>query len=94
MPVQRSVYRLIGMDGSPHPVLDTPYDSIDAAIGAANEWMSSDDINRTNGGGSIGIEVKTSNGTWRTICYSWGSIKTKDPISISSLLLLHYFATT
>ena len=70
MPVQRSVYRLIAMDGRPHPVLDTPYDSIDAAKGAAKQWVSSADVSRSNTDGSIGIEVKTSNGCWRTICYS------------------------
>ena len=31
----RSLYRLIALDGSPHPVLDAPYESIDAAEAAA-----------------------------------------------------------
>ena len=66
----QSIYRLIGMDGAPHPVLDTPYDSIDAAIGAAKEWISSRNGNSSNVTPTIGIEVKTSNGSWRTISYS------------------------
>ncbi len=71
MSAERTVYRLIGMDGTPHPVLDTPYDSIDAAIRAAKEWIAASvEINRPHGDSSIGIEVRTSNGSWRTICYS------------------------
>ncbi len=65
----KSFYRLVGTDGNPHPVLDTPYDSFDAAIGAAKDWSSrqnsSENIDFT-----IGIEVSTSNGSWRTVRYS------------------------
>ena len=67
---QRSVYRLTGMDGTPHPVLDTPYESIESAIAAAKEWGSVSGIDCSDISGSIGIEVKTLNGSWRTICYS------------------------
>ena len=70
MPAQTTIYRLTGMDGTPHPVLDTQYDSIEAALGAAKDWASGSDINSSNRDGAIGIEVKTSNGSWRTICYS------------------------
>ena len=36
MSFEKSVYRLIGMDGRPHPILDTQYESMDAAINAVN----------------------------------------------------------
>ena len=35
MTIRASVYRLVGLDGLTHPVLDTPYDSMEAAIKAA-----------------------------------------------------------
>ncbi len=70
MTAQRTVYRLTGMDGSPHPVLDTPYESIESALNAAKEWASGSGIDCSDLGDSIGIEVKTLNGSWRTICYS------------------------
>ncbi len=70
MSIERSVYRLVGMDGHPHPVLDTPYESIDAAIGAAKQWTSSHGGSCSNNDSSVGIEVMTSNGSWRTILYS------------------------
>ena len=62
MLLARKIYRLVGLNGEPHPVLDTPYDSFDAAQKAAQLWDKQDQ--------SIGIEVKTSNGSWRTILYS------------------------
>ena len=58
------------MDGHPHPVLDTPYESIDAAIGAAKQWTSNHGGDPVKSDSSIGIEVMTSNGSWRTILYS------------------------
>ncbi len=64
------LYRLVGLDGKPHPVLDTPYESIDSAMGAAKKWCSSNGANPLNVEQTIGIEVKTSNGSWRTIRYS------------------------
>ncbi len=73
MTINQGIYRLVGMDGHPHPVLDTPYDSIDAAIGAAKEWTStyvSGSNSLSNNESSLGIEVMTSNGSWRTILYS------------------------
>ena len=65
-----SIYRLVGMDGLPHPVLDTPYESIDAARRAAEKWTSGDNLDYSNHDSSIGIEVMTTNGSWRTILYS------------------------
>ncbi|AAQ00178.1 MULTISPECIES: hypothetical protein [Prochlorococcus] len=69
MSIERAIYRLVGMDGHPHPVLDTPYESVDAAIGAAKQWTSKHCLDRSSID-AIGVEVKTSNGSWRTIHYS------------------------
>ena len=57
------------MDGQPHPVLDTQYESMDAAIRAVKIWNSKEAINCLDSSSSIGIEVMTSNGCWRTILY-------------------------
>ncbi len=70
MSIERTVYRVVGMDGLPHPVLDTLYDSVDAAILAAKQWSSSRDFSSLSSDRSLGIEVMTSNGCWRTISYS------------------------
>ncbi|WP_241462966.1 MULTISPECIES: hypothetical protein [Prochlorococcus] len=68
--MQTSIYRLVGFDGLPHPVLDTPYESMDAAEGAARNWVSAQGFAEGNSNSIFGIEVKTSNGSWRTIRYS------------------------
>ena len=70
MSIGKSVYRLIGMDGHPHPILDTQYESIDAAIRAVKSWNSKPKVGCIETSTSIGIEVMTSNGSWRTILYS------------------------
>ena len=70
MTIKASVYRLVGLDGLPHPVLDTPYDSIEAAIKAANSWSSNKNLDHLKSDTSLGIEVLTSNGSWRTVQYS------------------------
>ena len=67
---RNSLYRLIGLDGSPHKVLDAPYESIDAAIIAAKNWCERKGLNDSLRDRSIGIEVMTKNGSWRTVCYS------------------------
>tara|TARA_Y100001968_G_scaffold174761_1_gene160180 strand:- start:625 stop:858 length:234 start_codon:yes stop_codon:yes gene_type:complete len=69
MALKQRIYRLIGLDGRPHKVLDTPYESIDAAIGDAENWCKGENENSLLGDRSIGVEVKTTNGSWRTICY-------------------------
>ncbi len=69
MSMKRTLYRLVGLDGKPHPVLDTPYESIDAAIIAARNWSLRNEYNSLNDS-TIGVEVKTTNGSWRTIRYS------------------------
>ena len=65
----KRIYRLIGLDGCPHPVLDAPYESIDAALLAAKTWSSGQGMNCSLGKQGIGVEVMTSNGSWRTIRY-------------------------
>ncbi len=63
-------FRLVGMDGLPHPVLDMPYESIDAARLAAKQWTSTQKKDLSGNYSSIGIEIMTENGCWRTIQYS------------------------
>tara|TARA_Y100001968_G_scaffold331320_1_gene385637 strand:+ start:2511 stop:2744 length:234 start_codon:yes stop_codon:yes gene_type:complete len=75
MALKQSIYRLIGLDGTPHKVLDAPYESMDAAIGAAKNWCNREGSNSSFADRSIGIEVMTSNGSWRTICYQNSSIR-------------------
>ena len=70
MTIKASVYRLVGLDGLPHPVLDTPYDSMEAAVKAANSWSSKKNLDNLLSDTSLGIEVLTSNGSWRTVQYS------------------------
>ena len=65
----RSLYRLIALDGSPHPVLDAPYESIDAAEAAAQSWCSGQGRDLSLQQRGIGLEVQTSCGAWRTIRY-------------------------
>ncbi len=38
MAPQRLLYRLVALDGTPHPLLDSPYDSEEAALAAAKNW--------------------------------------------------------
>ena len=69
MVFRKTLYRLVGLDGSPHPVLDAPYDTVDAAIGAAKNWCNGQGLRSSLGERSIGVEVLTDNGSWRTIHY-------------------------
>ena len=69
MAFKRNLYRLIGLDGAPHHVLDAPYESIDAAIKAAKLWCTGQGLTCTIKDRGIGVQVLTGNGTWRTICY-------------------------
>ena len=39
----RPMYRLVALDGTPHPVLDAPYESVAAAEAAASRWCSGQD---------------------------------------------------
>ncbi len=67
--MHKSIYRLVGLDGSPHPVLDAPYESIDTAIRAAKDWCEGQGLNCSLWERAIGVEVLTRNGSWRTIRY-------------------------
>tara|TARA_Y100001968_G_scaffold62756_2_gene53493 strand:- start:1450 stop:1683 length:234 start_codon:yes stop_codon:yes gene_type:complete len=69
MALSQSIYRLIALDGRPHKVLDAPYESMDAAIRAAREWCNGQGLKSSLSERSIGVEVMTSNGSWRTVCY-------------------------
>ncbi len=69
MALRENLYRLVGLDGAPHPVLDAPYESIEAAIGAAQAWCDGQGINSSLTHRAIGVEVLTRSGSWRTVCY-------------------------
>ena len=69
MAIARSLYRLIGLDGTPHPVLDAPYETIEAAMVAANLWCDGQGLSCTIQERGIGVQVLAANGTWRTVCY-------------------------
>ena len=38
MALHRSRYRLVGLDGQPHPVLDAHYDTLELALEEARSW--------------------------------------------------------
>ena len=69
MVIKRNLYRLTGLDGFPHHVLDAPYESIDAAIKAAKLWSAGQGLSCTIKNRGIGVQVLAGNGTWRTVCY-------------------------
>jgi hypothetical protein len=65
------LYRLVDQQGAPHPVLDSLYDSLDAAWTEAVHWWG---VNVSSVSGriepvGIGIEVSTGAGCWRTLRY-------------------------
>jgi len=69
MSFKRNLYRLTGLDGAPHHVLDAPYESIEAALGAAKVWCNGQGSSCTIEDRGIGVQVLAANGTWRTVCY-------------------------
>ena len=69
MALKRNQYRLTGLDGTPHHVLDDPYESIDAALLAAKVWCDGQGLACTIKDRGIGVQVLAGNGTWRTVCY-------------------------
>ena len=69
MTLKRNLYRLTGLDGSPHHVLDAPYESIEAALVAAKVWCNGQGLSCRIKDRGIGVEVLAGNGTWRTVCY-------------------------
>ncbi len=76
MTLKKNLYRLIGLDGSPHHVLDAPYESIDAALKAAKLWCNGQGLRSTIKEKGIGVQVLAENGTWRTVCYPSNCLRT------------------
>jgi hypothetical protein len=58
-------YRLTDAFFQPHPHLDGRFDSIEEAIAEAIGWLAGLEPGAVQA--SIGLEVSTSNGDWRTI---------------------------
>ncbi len=58
-------YRLIDAVLQPHPHLDGIYDSTEEAIRDAIAWLEG--LEPDAGQASIGLDVSTTNGDWRTI---------------------------
>ena len=75
MGFRRRLYRLVGLDGSPHPVLDAPYESIDSAMAAAMSWCDGQGSKCSVRDRGIGVEVLTANGCWRTVCYPMNCLR-------------------
>ena len=69
MALKRNLYRLTRLDGSPHHVLDAPYETIEAALKAAKMWCTGQGLSYTIKDRGIGVQVLAGNGTWRTVCY-------------------------
>ena len=63
------LYRLVALDGQPHPVLDAPYESIAAAEAAASRWCSGQGRSLSVEQRAIALEVQTRCGEWRTLGY-------------------------
>ena len=61
----RRDYRLIDCLQQPHPELDGLYESVDEAMADAIDWLES--MGPGAGETSIGLEVSTPCGSWRTI---------------------------
>ncbi|MAS26793.1 MULTISPECIES: hypothetical protein [unclassified Synechococcus] len=73
----RPQYRLVALDGSPHPVLDAPYDSMEAAEAAAQRWCTGQGRAFAMGQSGIGVEVQTSCGEWRTVGYPLSCLRSR-----------------
>ena len=69
MDLHLGLYRLVGLDGSPHPVLDAHYESMEAAIDAAKGWCDGQGLMCSLSQRAIGVEVMTHSGAWRTVGY-------------------------
>ena len=74
--MKRNLYRLTALDGTPHHVLDAPYESIEAALKAAKVWCNGQGLSCTIKNRGIGVEVLAVNGTWRTVCYPNNCLQT------------------
>ena len=58
-------YRLIELDGSPHPVLDDFYDSLETAWEEARSWWLQ--VGHQQEPLGIAVEVSTGCGSWRRL---------------------------
>ena len=76
MALKRNLYRLTRLDGSPHHVLDAPYETIEAALKAAKIWCTGQGLSCTIKDRGIGVQVLAGNGTWRTVCYPVNCLQT------------------
>ena len=65
----RPMYRLVALDGTPHPVLDAPYESVAAAEAAASRWCSGQGRSLSVCERGMALEVQTRGGEWRTRGY-------------------------
>ena len=65
----RPLYRLVALDGQPHPVLGAPYESIAAAETAASRWCSGQGRSMSVCHRASALEVQTRCGEWRTLGY-------------------------
>ena len=73
----RPRYRLVALDGSPHPVLDAPYESMEAAEAAAQRWCTGQGRQFSMGANGIGVEVQTNSGDWRTVGYPLSCLRSR-----------------
>ena len=78
MALKKNLYRLTGLDGDPHHVLDAPYESIDAALVAAKVWCNGQGLSCRIQERGIGVQVLAANGTWRTLCYPQNCLQTSN----------------
>ncbi|BEV36555.1 hypothetical protein [Synechococcus sp. M16CYN] len=76
-------YRLVGLDGRPHPVLDTPYETLELALTEASNWCTGQGLCLPLGQRGIAVEVWTDSGNWRTIDYPVGCLLSQLPIQRS-----------
>jgi hypothetical protein len=65
-PISRR-YRLIDASLHPHPQLDGLYESLQAALEDAADWCRQ--AREGSSLASIGVEVLTTTGNWRTVRY-------------------------
>ena len=69
MALKRNLYRLTRLDGSPHHVLDAPYETIEAALKAAKIWCTGQGLSCTIKDRGIGVQVLAGNGTWLSLIH-------------------------
>lgn len=58
-------YRLIDAGMQPHPCLDVHFPSLQEALDAARHWSCNRELDSYQA--SIGVEVSTERGDWRTL---------------------------